>query len=149
MAVFSLRRTWIKYFRVKLTDGSGATGPTKAVVKNKSVKMVRDMPTPQEDNFRIELCGNLSLPSIVEVHKKVLSAFEQDLPIVVDLDGVTDADLTLVQLLEAARTSAFRRGRSLSLSAPASGPTRAVLERGGFLGAPDRAAFWLQDTVTP
>lgn len=134
---------------MKLTDGAGATAPTKAVVKNKSVKMVRDATTPQEDNFRIELCGNLSLPSIVEAHEKVLSAFEQDLPIVVDLDGVTDADLTLVQLLEAARTSAFRRGRSLSLSAPASGPTRAVLERGGFLGAPDRAAFWLQDTVTP
>lgn len=149
MAVFSLRRTQIKYSRVKSTNRVGATAPTRVTVKNKSMELVRDMTTPPKDNFRIELCGNLSLPSIVEVHEKVLSAFEQDLPIVVDLEGVTDADLTLVQLLEAARTSAFRRGRSLSLSAPASGPTRAVLERGGFLGAPDRAAFWLQDTVTP
>lgn len=101
------------------------------------------------EDFRVELCGNLSLPSIVEVREKILAALEKDLPIVIDLEGVADADLTLVQLLEAARTSASRRGLPLSLSAPASGPTRAVLERGGFLGAPDRAAFWLQETVTP
>ncbi|ENZ83242.1 MULTISPECIES: STAS domain-containing protein [Caulobacter] len=107
------------------------------------------MATSREVDFRVELCGDLSLPSIGEAHDKILAAFDQDLPIVIDLERVEDADLTLVQLVEAARKSADRRGRSLSLSAPASGPTRAVLERGGFLGAPDRAAFWLQDTVTP
>ena len=107
------------------------------------------MANSQEDIFRIELCGDLSLPSIGQTHEKVLAGFDQDLPIVIDLEGVENADLTLVQLVEAARKSADRRGRTLSLSAPASGPTRAVLERGGFLGAPDRAAFWLQDTVTP
>jgi anti-anti-sigma regulatory factor len=113
------------------------------------MKVAHNMATPREEFFRIELCGNLSLASVAQAHEKVLSAFDQDLPIVIDLDGVTDADLALVQLVEAARTSASRRGRSLNLSAPASGPTRVVLERGGFLGAPDRAAFWLQDTVNP
>lgn len=107
------------------------------------------MVTPQDDIFRVELCGDLSLASIGQAHEQILSAFEQDLPIVIDLEGVTNADLTLTQLVEAARKSAARRGRGLSLSAPASGALRAVLERGGFLGAPDRAAFWLQDTVTP
>lgn len=132
-----------------MTFGVGSISPMKAMIKNTQMEVAHEMATPQEDNFRVELCGNLSLASIVEAHEKVLEAFDQDLPIVVDLEGVTDADLTLIQLLEAARTSAGRRGRSLSLSAPASGPTRVVLERGGFLGAADRAAFWLQDTVTP
>jgi anti-anti-sigma regulatory factor len=100
------------------------------------------------DDFHIELCGDLSLPSIADAHQKILSAFDQDLPIVIDLDGVTSADLTLVQLLEAARKSAENRGRALSLSAPASGATRAVLERGGFLSTADRAAFWLQQAAT-
>jgi anti-anti-sigma regulatory factor len=106
------------------------------------------MATSRQDDFRIELCGDLSLPSITDAHQKVLEAFDQDLPIVIDLTGVTDADLTLVQLLEAARKSAQDRGRALSLSAPVSGATRAVLERGGFLGATERAAFFLQETVT-
>jgi anti-anti-sigma regulatory factor len=118
-----------------------------SAIKIRLVKVAHEMATPRNDDFRVELCGDLSLPSIAQAHEKVLEAFEQDLPIVVDLDGVTGADLTLIQLLEAARLSASRRGRSLALSAPASGATRAVLERGGFLGAPDRAAFWLNDTV--
>lgn len=113
------------------------------------MKVGREMATPQGEIFRVELCGDLSLASIAQAHEQVLAAFDQDLPIVVDLEGVTTPDLTLAQLVEAARKSADRRGRGLSLSAPASGALRAVLERGGFLGAPDRAAFWLQDTVTP
>ncbi len=127
----------------------GQVVPYAVMAKNSSVNVAHDMATSQEDIFRVGLCGDLSLPSIGQAHEQVLAAFEQDLPIVIDLDGVTGADLTLVQLVEAARKSADRRGRTLSLSAPASGPTRAVLERGGFLGAPDRAAFWLQDTVNP
>lgn len=149
MAVFGIRHALLKYSREKTALWVAEIAPSGAAIKNRLMEVARDMATPQGDNFCVALCGNLSLPAITEAHEKVLEAFDQDLPIVVDLEGVTDADLTLVQLLEAARASAARRGRSLTLSAPASGPTRVVLERGGFLGAPDRAAFWLQDTVTP
>lgn len=119
-----------------------------AAIEHTSVKVARGMAALREDIFRLELCGDMSLGSIAAVHEQLLEAFGQELPIVIDLDGVTEADLTFVQLIEAARASAGRRGRGLHLSAPASGPTRAVLERGGFLGATDRAAFWLQTTVT-
>jgi len=67
---------------------------------------------------------------------------------VIELDcaGVTETDLTLVQLLLAARKSAERAGKSLVLAAPASGALLAVLSQGGFLpglGGADEA-FWLK-----
>lgn len=107
------------------------------------------MTTLSNDVFDIRLCGELSLPTIAVAHEQILAGFEQDLPIVVNLEGVTGADLSLIQLIEAAREAAARHGRSLILSAPAAGETRRVLERGGFIGSDvARSAFWLQDTVT-
>jgi anti-anti-sigma regulatory factor len=109
-----------------------------------------EMTSSSDEVFDVRLCGELSLPTIANAHEKILSAFEQDMPIAIDLEGVTGADLSLIQLIEAARKSAARRGRSLILSAPAAGETLRVLERGGFLGSDAaRSAFWLQDTVTP
>jgi anti-anti-sigma regulatory factor len=108
------------------------------------------MTTLSNEVFEVCLCGDLSLQTIADVHEKVLAGFEQDLPIVLDLEAVTGADLSLIQLVEAARKSAARRGRSLILSAPAAGETLRVLQRGGFLGGDAaRSAFWQQDTVTP
>lgn len=102
-----------------------------------------------EPYFHVALDDDTSLATIGDAHAKILSAFDQDLPIVIDIDQVTAPDLPLVQLIEAARKSADRRGRFLALSAPASGQARVVLERGGFVGGDARrAAFWLQDTVT-
>jgi hypothetical protein len=61
------------------------------------------------------------------------------------LADVTEADLTLVQLIESARISATQDGKTFSLSAPASGALLTVLERGGFLGelVDPRTQFWL------
>ncbi len=80
----------------------------------------------------------------------MLSAFEQDSDVVIDADGLMAADLSLVQLIEAMRKSADRRGRSLALSAPASGGLRAVLDRGGFIAGDSTgsSSFWLQGAVT-
>jgi len=67
-------------------------------------------------------------------------------PLVVDLDAVTEADLTFVQLIEALRRSATDAGRAVSLAHPAGEAVRDVLQRGGFLDddTSERALFWLQ-----
>lgn len=66
--------------------------------------------------------------------------------LVVDVDAVTETDLTFVQLMESARRKAGETGCSLTLRHPAAGPLLEVLQRGGFLGDgnTDRATFWLQ-----
>lgn len=65
--------------------------------------------------------------------------------VVVDVSQVSEADLTSVQLLEAARRKAEVLGINLSLSAPADGALLEVLKRGGFVdGTGERATFWLQ-----
>ena len=66
----------------------------------------------------------------------------------VDCSAVSEADLTLVQLLLAARKTAEQSGKRLTLTAPATGALLDALRRGGLVGthAPDGASnsFWLQ-----
>lgn len=69
-------------------------------------------------------------------------------PVVVDIGGVTEADLTFIQLLEAARRSAAEADRDLTLAQPAGPAVQEILQRGGFLDAdPSRATFWLQEAT--
>lgn len=64
----------------------------------------------------------------------------------IDCSAVDEADLTLVQLLLAARKSAQQSGKCLALTAPISGSLRDALARSGALYAPgaDSSAqsFW-------
>lgn len=69
---------------------------------------------------------------------------DHDGPVVVNLDDVVEADLTLAQLLEAARRTANARGQTIRLETPAQGAVLQVLQRGGFLDPDDgdRVNFW-------
>jgi hypothetical protein len=71
--------------------------------------------------------------------------------LVIDLAGVTAADLSFVQLIEAARISTARRGTSLRLACPADGALRETLWRGGFLdpAQPERTQFWIHTADAP
>jgi ABC-type transporter Mla MlaB component len=72
--------------------------------------------------------------------------------VTIDCSAATEVDLSLIQLLLAARTSAARAGKSVALAAPAGGALLTALITGGFLpegdsaGAPD-AAFWRHGTA--
>lgn len=64
--------------------------------------------------------------------------------VTLDLSQVAAPDLSLLQLVESARAQARIGGGSVRLSAPASGPLAALLDRAGFTGAmaPDDLDFW-------
>ena len=66
--------------------------------------------------------------------------------VLLDLSGVTECDLTAVQILEGARRSADRDGKRFGLAAPASGSLLDVLLRAGLLSSSgaDASGFWLQ-----
>ncbi len=91
----------------------------------------------------LKLSGQIDVRSIDEAFGKIKRAFGPG-DLEVDLSGVTDVDLTFVQLLESARRSAAESGTALRLSAPASGFVLELLQRGGFLSDPpdERTLFW-------
>ncbi|WP_165189002.1 STAS domain-containing protein [Caulobacter soli] len=94
----------------------------------------------------ITFVGDLTVSNIVQAHEELGAALRQDGPVVVDIDGVAEIDLTFVQLLESARRKAAETGRDLTLRHPADGAVLEVLRRGGFLDNENsqRAQFWLQ-----
>lgn len=88
----------------------------------------------------------MTISNIEAAHADLGAALGQDMPVVMDIDGVTETDLTFVQLIESARRKAAETGRDLVLRHPADGAVLEVLRRGGFLddASSDRAKFWLQ-----
>lgn len=62
-----------------------------------------------------------------------------------DIDDTQDCDLTLAQLLIAARKSVAANGAKLKLAKPAAGNFLAVIERAGLLtGDRKQDDFWLE-----
>lgn len=91
----------------------------------------------------------MTISSIGAAHAELGAVLRKHGPVVVDISGVTEADLTFVQLLEAARRSTADTGQDLTLRHSADGAVLEVLQRGGFLDgdAGDRTTFWLQGEV--
>jgi ABC-type transporter Mla MlaB component len=100
------------------------------------------------------LDGILTVRTIDEARVRLVDALARGSTVRVDCSAVVEADVSLIQLLLAARRSAARDGRTLSLAHPAEGVLLTTLLQGGFL-APDRQprnaeeAFWLQPTSSP
>jgi anti-anti-sigma regulatory factor len=94
----------------------------------------------------ISFVGDLTVSNIVQARDELGAVLQQDGPVVVDIDGVGEIDLTFVQLLESARRKAVETGRELKLHHSADGAVLEVLRRGGFLDNEnsERAQFWLQ-----
>lgn len=84
-----------------------------------------------------------------DIHDRLSKALQAHATVEVDCAAIEEVDLSLVQLLLAARESARRAGKALVLTGPAAGPLSRALAQGGFLsGANGRAgsdeAFWLK-----
>lgn len=88
----------------------------------------------------------MTISNIGEAHEQLGALLREQGAIVIDIQDLTDTDLTFVQLLESARRKAGENGVGLSLNTPAAGSLLEVLRRGGFLDdeTSDRAQFWLQ-----
>lgn len=94
--------------------------------------------------YSVRFSGSVTVSSIVDAHAALVAGMDREGPVVVSLDEVVEADLTLAQLLEAARRTAAERGQAIRLENPAEGAVLQVLQRGGFLDSDDaeRVNFW-------
>lgn len=100
----------------------------------------------------VKIDGAQIVRNIHATHDSLRVAMTENQSIEIDCAGVTEFDLSLIQLLLAAKRSADSSGKSLSLTAPASDALRAALERAGFLApelaeADGTAAFWLKGSL--
>lgn len=101
--------------------------------------------SPDGATAALEFSGSATIRQAAEAHARLLSALSGEGPLALDVTGVTSADLSFIQLLESARRTFAEAGRALTLTAPADGALRDVLERGGLLAGDDadRRQFWI------
>jgi hypothetical protein len=104
--------------------------------------------TPDADpaspgDVSVALSGELTIRTITAAHAQLSEAFEAGSDVRVALEPGATVDLTLVQLIEAARRSAREAGGAFALAGPAEGELLAILHRGGFLTTGEQRAFWL------
>lgn len=99
--------------------------------------------------YIVSFSGNLTVSSIAEAYAALTAGMELGGPVVVNLDAVEEVDLTLPQLLEAARRTAAAKGQPIRLEKPAQGLVLQVLQRGGFLNSDDadRLDFWTGEST--
>ena len=102
-------------------------------------RMVTDV---EADATRVVLDGPLTVRTIASVKATLLQALAEYHTVQVDCGTADSADLSLIQLLLAARQSAQRTGKALHLAAPAQGALREALVQGGFLAETGADPFW-------
>lgn len=105
----------------------------------------------QQNATCIRLPNAVTIRNIEAVHAEILGGFPTAERIEIDCTDLTEADLSLVQLLVALRKSAARRNTPLTLIHPTSDALRDILKRAGLLpSAQDNLAegdlFWLKGT---
>ncbi len=93
------------------------------------------MTDPQPGDARIRLDGALTVRGVDSVHAKLAAALEQHAVVVVDCSAATEIDLSLIQLLLAARRTAQHADKTLRLAGADNTALRTALLRGGFVPA--------------
>jgi ABC-type transporter Mla MlaB component len=94
------------------------------------------------------LTGALTLQSMETVHARLMGLADRE-HLAIDCSDGTEVDVSLVQLILAARNSARQAGRTVTLTQPAAGALLDTLERGGFLNpcaekSDAERMFWLE-----
>jgi ABC-type transporter Mla MlaB component len=90
----------------------------------------------------VQLDGPLSVRSIAETRAILLEALANHDTVQVDCSAAESVDLSVIQLLLAARRGAGEDGKKLTMAAPATGVLRVALEQGGFLPPTGGDPFW-------
>lgn len=95
-----------------------------------------------ETNSVFRLSGEQTVRTIAETHHALVEFYNGAASITIDPAPLTDADLTLIQLIQALRNTAARDGKKICMTGPLPDVLRDVLVRGGFLNNPDANLFW-------
>ena len=99
--------------------------------------------------FVLEAPGSVTVRSINQFSQDLLAAVETHDEVIFDLSNVSEMDLSLVQVIEAARAHSLHKSGSLRLSEPAGAGVTALLDRAGFLtdAEPADLDFWFHGSA--
>ena len=86
---------------------------------------------------RLTLGGPLTVAACEQLHADLLSALSRPGDVRIELDPVSETDLSLLQILIAAERSAAAAGKRIALIAPPQGEFARALQSCGFQPAPD------------
>jgi ABC-type transporter Mla MlaB component len=93
--------------------------------------------------FTLVLTGDISVKSAQDLLGRRKQALSEHVAIALDTKDVTQADVTTVQTLLAARAKAQALGKSLTFKGPPGARLQSVLEGAGLLSDSQPAAgFW-------
>lgn len=92
---------------------------------------------------RLAIDGALTIRTAGEATQRLRKHFKRHAKIEIDAAGVTEIDVSGIQLLLAVRASALKAGKALTVAQPLPEPLRAALQQGGFLAADGGESFWL------
>ncbi len=96
----------------------------------------------------LDLNGSRTIRNADQTRSLLLEALCAHSAISLDCSAVTEADLTLVQLLISGRMSAQLAGKTCTLARPPSGAFLQALSRAGFIASPDSlsggGSYWIR-----
>ena len=92
----------------------------------------------------LNLGGEVTVRNVRDVHVHLCDILRHNDAVALGVAQLEDCDLTIVQLIESARRSASRDGKTLTLADAPSGALLNVLERAGMVGTGSSDNFWLQ-----
>jgi len=98
----------------------------------------------------LALQGTQGVREAAQTAATMLAALAEPGDLLLECAGVTEADLSLIQIILAAQRSAIARGKRLALAASPPAALRQALERAGF-AQPDATdpACWASHGATP
>jgi anti-anti-sigma regulatory factor len=101
----------------------------------------------------LKISGDAGLRNVQEITGLLRQALADHSNIAVVTDTLTSIDVSILQLLVAARKSALAAGKTLTLRAPPDGVLHRLLLQTGFIGADGKSLtpegdFWTQTSPT-
>ncbi len=104
--------------------------------------MSKDQNNPEIVDFGDEL----NVRNVAQAYHHLRDILRQNDAIALDVAKLEDCDLTAAQMIECARRSASRDGKTITLATPPSAALLNVLQRAALVGADADPAdtFWLQ-----
>ena len=102
--------------------------------------------------FTISLDATSGLRDAEVLRERLIHALQTQHAVEIDAAGVRDIDISIIQLLIAARKTARNLGRSFRLAGPCNGVLADALVRGGFMSSSGECliyddAFWTEHGV--
>lgn len=96
---------------------------------------------------KLKLEKRANIRNITDIHSALYSSLQDNGEVELDTGACAEVDLSLIQLIEAARVYARTAGKPFRLAAPVTGEVEAALRRAGFLenASGEDRRFWYHE----